>query len=451
MYKYEKSASLLKRAKRALAGGISSEFRKMDYPHALFYSSGKGSRITDVDGNEYIDFTLSQGPLLLGHSHPHVLKRVNDYSAAGQLFAGQHILEIELAEKLQQLIPGAELVRFCLDGSEAVQTALRVARAKTGKQKFLRFEGHYHGWIDNVTWGITTPSLEALGTRENPNLFPWGQGIAENTKEELFILPWNDLDLVQQLLQGHHDDIAAIITEPIMCNNGCIEPRPGYLKGLRTLCDRFDITLIFDEVITGFRTGLGGAQQLYGVTPDLSVFAKALGSGYPISAIVGKMKWMNLLAEGKVIQAGTMNSSNPTIAAALATIEVLEQEDPYKRIYQLGIELINGIRKLAAKHRVNLVVQGLGPMLHTGFTDLGEVTDYRDTLSFDKNKLSKFIALLHNQGIRVIGRGLWYISTAHTRQDIQDALHAVDRALGEMAKAVLPTAIFETNNLNKSP
>lgn len=432
MYIYNESASLLNRAKLSLAGGVSSEFRKNSYPHALFYSSGYGSRIKDVDGNEYIDFTLSQGPLILGHSHPHVLNRVADYSASGQLFAGQHELEIELAEKLQKYIPSAELVRFCLDGSEAVQTALRVARAKTGKEKFLRFEGHYHGWIDNVTWGTSTPSAEALGTREQPNVFAWGEGIAQNTSEEFFILPWNDLELVKQLLAEHHQEVAAIITEPIMCNNGCIQPEPGFLQGLRNLCDDYGITLIFDEVITGFRTGLGGAQGLYNITPDLSIFAKAMASGYPISAIVGKNEWMKLLGSGKVIQAGTMNSSNPTVAAALATIEVLEKEDPYERIYGLGKELMTGIKLLAEKYKQNMIVQGLGPMLHTGFTELEKVSDYRDTLSYDKNKLGVFISKLHNRGIRVIGRGLWYISAAHTRQDIDEALKAVDATLSEM-------------------
>jgi glutamate-1-semialdehyde 2,1-aminomutase len=219
-----------------------------------------------------------------------------------------------------------------------------------------------------------------------------------------------------------------------MCNNGCIQPKPGFLAGLRKLCDKYDITLIFDEVITGFRTGLGGAQKLFGVTPDLSIFAKALASGYPISAIVGKREWMDLLADGRVIQAGTMNSSNPTVAAALATIEVLERENPYRQIYQLGQNLMNGIRELGIKHNTNLCVQGLGPMLHTGFTDLSEINDYRDTLLYDKNKLSKFIATLHNKGIRVIGRGLWYISAVHTQQDIDKALIAVDEALGEMAR-----------------
>src|SRR5690606_26457713 len=243
--RYQESARLLGRAKQVLASGVSSEFRKYNHPHAIFYTHGQGSRIYDVDGNEYLDFTLSQGPLIVGHSHPAVLEAIQDYSAQGQLFAGQHIKEIELAEKLNHLIPSAGLMRFCLDGSEAVQTAFRVARAKTGKQKFLRFEGHYHGWLDNVAWGISTPSAEALGSRENPEAFPWSGGLAAPAREEFIVLPWNDLELVRKTLLERHNELAAIITEPVMCNNGCIPPAPGFLEGLRQLCDEYGIALIF--------------------------------------------------------------------------------------------------------------------------------------------------------------------------------------------------------------
>jgi glutamate-1-semialdehyde 2,1-aminomutase len=429
---YSKSAELLDRSKKVLAGGVSSEFRKYNHPHAIFYTHGKGSHIFDVDGNDYLDFTLSQGPLILGHSHPHVLKSVADYSEEGQLFAGQHIKEIELAEALNRLIPSAELMRFCLDGSEAVQTAFRVARAKTGKQKFLRFEGHYHGWLDNVAWGISTPSVDALGSRENPNVFPWSAGLPEHSKDEFIILPWNDLDLVKKTLTDHHHEIAAIITEPIMCNNGCIVPREGFLQGLRELCDQYSIALIFDEVITGFRMSIGGSQRYFGITPDMSIFAKAMGSGYPISAIVGKREWMSLIEEAKVIHAGTMNSSNATIAAALATIEVLEKENPYERMFRLGNKLMDGLRKAAVDNNHNLLVQGPGPMFNIGFTDLKSVNDYRDTLSYDRAKLGKFISAMHDERIRIIGRGLWYISAAHTEADIDHAIEVSTRVLGSI-------------------
>src|SRR5690606_14186266 len=227
---YIRSAELLHRAQKSLAGGVSSEFRKYNYPHALFYTHGSGSRIYDVDGNEYLDFTLSQGPLILGHSHPDVSEEIDKYSRQGQLFAGQHIQEIELAETIQRLVPSAELMRFSLSGSEAVQTAFRIARAKTGKKKFLRFEGHYHGWLDNVAWGLSIPESRDLGERESPEVYPWTAGLPEYSREEFEVLPWNDLDLVRSFLEQNHQEIAAIITEPIMCNKGCILPRPGFLE-----------------------------------------------------------------------------------------------------------------------------------------------------------------------------------------------------------------------------
>jgi len=426
---YSNSAQFFERAKKVLAGGVSSEFRKYNHPHALFYTHGKGSRIYDADGNEYLDFTLSQGPLILGHSHPHVLKSVNEYSEQGQLFAGQHIREIELAEKINQLIPTAELMRFCLDGSEAIHTAFRVARAKTGKQKFLRFEGHYHGWLDNVCWGISAPSEEALGSCGNPEVFPWSAGLASNTRDEFIIIPWNDAALLKETLEKHHQELAAVITEPVMCNNGCIMPDVGFLQTIRELCTEYNITFILDEVITGFRLALGGAQQFFNIRPDLSIFAKALASGYPISVIAGKREWMGLIEESKVIHAGTMNSGNATVAAALATIEVLEREQPYDRMFRLGTGLMQGIRDAAKETGHKLLVQGPGPMFNISFTDTDKINDFRATLSCNKVKLGYFIAGMHNQGVRVIGRGLWYISAAHTQDDINFAIEKVHKVL----------------------
>lgn len=429
---YKKSAELLDRAKKVLASGVSSEFRKYNHPHAIFYTHGKGSRIYDVDGNEYLDFTLSQGPLIVGHSHPHVLKSVNEYSEQGQIFAGQHIREIELAEKLNKLIPSAELMRFCLDGSEAVHTAFRVARAKTGKQKFLRFEGHYHGWLDNVCWGNSAPSVEALGSRENPEVFAWSQGLSSQSKDDSIVLPWNDLKLVKLILEKRHEEIAAIITEPVMCNSGCIPPKEGFLQGLRDLCNQYGIALIFDEVITGFRLSLGGAQKYFGITPDMSIFAKAMGSGYPISAIVGKREWMSLIEEAKVIHAGTMNSCNPTVAASLATIEVLEQEQPYERMFRLGKKLMEGLRLSAKEAGHDVLIQGMGPMFNISFTTQESINDFRETFNADKAKLNQFIAAMHNKKVRVIGRGLWYISAVHTDEDIEHAIEKAKEVFNEM-------------------
>ncbi len=431
MSNYQQSKQLHERASQVLAGGVSSEFRKFNQPHPLFYERGEGNRIWDVDGNEFLDFTLSQGPLILGHSHPHVLERVTEYSKAGQIFAGQHMLELELAEKLQSLIPCAERMRFSLSGSECDHAAIRLARGYTGRQKFVRFEGHYHGWFDNAVWG-NGGTKEQIGPRENPTPVAWTKGLPDRIGEEMIVLPWNDLELLEKTIAEHHEDICAIITEGVMCNNGCIPPEPGFLEGIRALCDRYNILFILDEVITGFRLGMGGAQQYFGVIPDLAVFGKAMASGYPISALVGRQKYMQLLTDGVVIHAGTMNSGNPCIAAAMATIEVLERDNTHEKLFRLGKRLIEGLQAAgnASKHKV--LVQGMGPMLNVAFTDAEKVTDYRGTLDFDKAKNGAFIFGMQERGIRLIGRGLWYVSNAHTDADIDRAIATATEVLAEM-------------------
>jgi glutamate-1-semialdehyde 2,1-aminomutase len=429
---YAISASLNERARRVLAGGVSSEFRKATHPHPLFYRRGAGATIVDVDGNEWLDFTLSQGPLILGHSHPEVLDAVARATIDGQLFAGQHLAELELAETLQRLIPCARLMRFSLSGSEADHCAWRLARALTGRQRILRFEGHYHGWFDPVAQGIAIPDAADPGPRENPRPFPWTAGLPQRVEDEIVLLPWNDLALVERALAERGHEIAAITTEPVMGNNGCIPPRPGFLEGLRRLCDRHGCLLMFDEVITGFRLGLGGAQQRFGVTPDLAIFGKALASGWPISVLCGNERCMEPIASGKVIHAGTMNSGNPSIAAALATLRVLERDRVPARLQLLGDRLMAGLREVGRELGVDLLVQGPGPMFHVGFTKLSAVHDLRDCRSFDRARSSRFIAGMHERGIRLIGRGLWYISNAHTDADIDRAIATAREVLRDL-------------------
>jgi glutamate-1-semialdehyde 2,1-aminomutase len=440
MKTYSQSQQLFERAQDVLAGGVSSEFRKMSHPHPLFYTRAQGSRLWDVDNNEYLDFTLSQGPLILGHSRAEVLQAVASESQKGQLFAGQHLQELELAEFLQRVIPCAELMRFSLSGSECDHAAIRLARAATGRQKFIRFEGHYHGWFDNVALGISGANEESLGPRESPTPVPWTQGLPDRVDEEMIVLPWNDISLLEATLQKHAHEIAAIITEPVMCNNGCIAPRAGFLQGIRELCDRYGIVFILDEVITGFRLGLGGAQKYFGITPDLGIFGKAMANGYPIAVLAGKRVFgpdkkplMQLVAEGKVIHAGTMNSCNPCVAAALTTLQILEDEDVHPRLFHLGQAFMKGLRDAArAAGHDDFLIQGLGPMFHIGFTPLKEVSDYRECLSYDKTKLSRFVALMAEHGVRLIGRGLVYISAAHTPKDIEAGVETAHRVLVQM-------------------
>lgn len=430
--KHLRSLSYYQRAREALAGGVSSQFRSFEYPHPLFYESGGGSSITDVDGNTYLDFTLSQGPLILGHSHPDVVEAVARATATGQVFAGQHLAELELAESLKRLIPCAELVRFSLSGSEAVHAALRAARVHTGRTRFLKFEGHYHGWFDNVAVSVSAPSADALGSRFNPRPLPWTQGRPPSSDAEVTTACWNDLEAVERVLASDPEGIAAVITEPVMCNNGCIMPADSFLEGLRSLCSFYGAVLIFDEVITGFRLGMSGAQGYFGVAPDLATFGKAMANGFPISALVGKAEVMAHVAEGRALHAGTMNAGNPTVAAAVATLEILEREQVHHRLFKLGSELAEGLRRVSAEAGHPLRVEGPGPMLHAGFTDAGQIRDYRDTLSYDTAKYGRFVEGMHRRGIRLIGRGLWYLSAAHTRADLETALAATAEALADL-------------------
>jgi len=433
MKSYTKSHELYQRAKLSLAGGVSSQFRLSERPHPLFYEKAEGARIWDVDGNEYLDFTLSQGPMILGHSHPAVLQAVRSAIAQGQLYAAQHVAELELAETLTRVIPCAELVRFSLTGSEAVQAALRLARAYTGKQRFIKFEGHYHGWFDNVAFSISPSRLEA-GPPGSPCPVPWTEGIPPEAKDDVIVLPWNCLDLLCDALRKHASETAAIITEPVMCNNGCVPPEPGFLEQLREACTEYGILLIFDEIITGFRLAIGGAQSYFNVVPDLALLGKAMANGFPISAVVGRREIMELFANGRCIHAGTMNAHNASVAAALATIDELNGNSVtlYPRLFQLGEDLRSGLKDAAETIGHEVLIQGIGPVFHVGFTSAKCVSDYRGTLSYDQQKYVRFCDIMREHGVRLIGRGLWYVSAAHAQGDIEQCLRAAREAFEQM-------------------
>lgn len=416
-----------------MAGGVSSHFRMAGTPHPLFFTKGKGSLIYDADGNEYLDFTLSQGPMLLGHSHPEVLRQVAEETANGQLYAGQHMLELELAETIQRLIPCAELIRFSNSGSESVQAALRLARGFTGRKKYIKFEGQYHGWFDNVLIS-QHPSKGAAGEISDPKSILGTQGQSTNVLDEIIVLPWNDIAAVERAFAEHSEDIAAVLTEPVMCNNGCIEPAEGYLQALRDICDRYGAVLIFDEIITGFRMGLGGAQKEYGVIPDLATFGKAMASGFPISFLAGKRRVMDMIADGTVMHAGTYNSNNPSVAASVATIGVLESGGPelYQRLRSLGLRLQEGLRAKAEAAGHKVLLSGPGQMTHLAFTNVTKLTNYRDCLESDGEKYARFAKAMLDRGIRLIGRGIWYISTAHTEADIDKAIEVAGEVFAAM-------------------
>ena len=434
MRDFSKSKALMARAAQSLAGGVSSHFRIFGQPHPLAFDHGEGAYLTDVDGNRYLDFTLSQGPMILGHSHPALLERVAAESTRGQLYAGQHLLEIEAAERVCEIVPCAERIRFSLSGSEADQMALRLARAVTGRKKFVKFEGHYHGWLDSTAISVNPP-LDKAGPADAPTPVPWTGGQTESVLEEIIVLPWNNAELLEKVVRQHADEIAAIITEPIMCNTSCIVPRDGYLEAMRALCDELGILLIFDEVITGFRVAPGGAQEYFGVTPDLGVFGKACAAGYPVSILAGREKFMDYVADGRAIHAGTMNTNNPSMAAVMAALEVLTAENgaAYTRLRENGQALMAGLREAASGAGHDVLIQGPGPMFHMGFTTASGVHDYRESVaSYDGSKYARFELGMLNEGVRLIGRGIWYHSVVHTSADVDKAIDAATKVLRQL-------------------
>lgn len=435
---YAQSQRLFESAKQYLAGGVSSNFRYSGYgesPVPIFYERGEGSRLYDVDGNVFIDYALANGPIILGHAPEAVLQAVRDTLDMGQLFAGQHRLEIDLARMICDLVPCAELVRFASSGSEADQAAIRLARAKTGRPKIIKFEGHYHGWFDNVFISVT-PSPNEAGPAEAPVPVAQTPGQIDTALADVIVLPWNDLDLFSAVVAAHADEIAGVVMEPILCNTGAILPRPGYLEGVRKLTEQHGIVLIFDEVITGFRVSLEGAQGLLGVTPDLAVFAKAVAAGFSLAVLAGKREIMELLDTRKVMHGGTYNSNVATVAAGIATLKELMRDDAaaFKAMHARGEQLMKGLSALSEKHGQNMQVRGFGSVFHPAFVDADGFSDYRGFLATDARKRTQFNAFLHEEGVRVTARGTWFLSTAHSDVDIAESLAAADRAFQRLGR-----------------
>ncbi len=434
---YDQSKKLYSAAGNCLAGGVSSNFRYLGYgesPCPLFYSGGNGSRINDVDGNVYIDYALANGPIILGHAPEVVLDEVKATLSMGQLFAGQTEYELELAQKLVEIIPCAELVRFASSGTEAIQAAVRLARAATERMKIIKFEGHYHGWTDNVFISVNPP-LKDAGPEFQPISVAQTPGQSIGALDDIITLPWNDLDRLAQVLRERSSEIAGVVMEPINCNTGAILPLPGYLEGVRELTERYNVVLIFDEVITGFRVALNGAQGLLGVSPDLAIFAKALAAGFPLAALTGKKEIMELLHTRSVMHGGTYNANVMSVVAGLKTIESLQADGGavYRQMEAVGGQLMNGLQSLAGKYGEPMTVQGLGSVFHPIFGDLGRpVTRYRDYLNTDGERKNRFYAKLHGAGSRVTARGTWFLSTAHSTDDIEETLEHAEWALNRL-------------------
>lgn len=438
-YSVEKSKKLFDRALGLVAGGVSSKSRSTFegyHPYPLFIQRAEGSRLYDVDGNEYIDYLVALGATILGNANPEILDSVNEEMQKGSFYALPFELQLQVAEKLIKHVPCFDRVSFVNSGTEANQMNIRLARGFTGKNLLLKFEGCYHGWLDNTCFSLSGVTAQRLGPPEKPNKIPATGGMAAHAGDDLLTIPWNDVEILEQTIKQYKDDIAAVITEPYMCNSGCIPPKEGYLKTLRELTRKNNIVLIFDEVITGFRAGLNCAQGLFGVTPDLTTVGKAVGGGFPIAVYGGRKEIMDLIAEDKVLRAGTLNANRVVIAAANATLSILERDNGkvYDHLYRLGGKLMKGIRDIIERLDVEAIVQGLGPMFQIYFTKLKKVENSRDSAQSRFQVHHDFIWKLVAKGIfpRPSQMGEFYVTAAHTDEDVAVTLGVIEEVLKEM-------------------
>jgi glutamate-1-semialdehyde 2,1-aminomutase len=425
--KCPRSIARFERASRSLAGGVSSGLRRSAKPFPLYFQRGSGPYIEDVDGNRYIDYMLGWGPLILGHAPRAVGEEILRHLDLGYTFGGQHDLEFEVAEMIQGFVPCAERVTFANSGTEIVQVALRLARACTGRQKYLKFEGHYHGWDDSVllSYHPTAEQISQFGSA------PISVGQGQRGDTSAVVVEWNDRSGVEEAFRVYGDDLSAVICEPLLCNSGCIPAEPGFLDLLRTITQANGALLIFDEVITGFRLALGGAQQLYGVVPDLATFAKAVGGGAPLSVLAGRAKFMDRIASGEVVHAGTLNGNPIALAAAKGTLNVLSTNDGqnYKQMWSLGEGLKDGLLRRFTERNIPAVATAGGPVFQIHLQHEKPRT-YRETLVADRELYVDFAIAMLDEGVVVLQDGRWYLSAVHTPAEIDKTLEAVDRALG---------------------
>lgn len=431
------SLELAKRAEKVMPGA-QSNLRISLGVKPLFIVRGKGARMWDVDGNDYIDFMIAAGPGILGHGNKDYVQALKNqldtlyYSVSG---ASQTPMEVELAEKFAQHVPCADKVRFCLSGTEAVQLAIRLARACTKRRYFIRFEGHYGGWLDNVLGGVVSDDATGKPFPMESTQDPLGtEGRDPDAFKHCFLLPWNDEETLESVLDRYGEEVAMVHMEPINCTGGCCPPRPGYLERVRELCTKYGIVLSFDEVITGFRVALHGAQGELGVTPDIGTFGKAMAGGIPMAAVAGRKEIMDLLLEKKVVGAGTFNGYAFGVAASLATIRILEQDRGayYGKIDRLQNRLVEGLKEISQRHGIPTLIQGPRGMFLFQFIDKQVAYSIRDLREADVEKQNRFRTLLAENGVLVMWGGRWYVSGGLNDADVDKALECADYAMARL-------------------
>ena len=432
-----KSIELRERALKFMPGTQSNLGQALEGIQSRVMVRGEGAHLWDVDGNDYVDYTIALGPGILGHGNKEYIQALktqldNLYYLVSYF---QSPVELELAEKFVQHVPCADKVRFGLAGTEIVQLAIRLARGYTKRPYFIRFEGHYHGWLDNVLGGLVDdhPAGKPFAVESDKDPV-YTEGRSPVAFQESFKLPWNDIEVLERVLEKYGEEVALIHMEAILVNAGCCFPRPGYLERVRELCTKYVIVLSFDEIITGFRVGLNCAQGLLGVTPDIATFAKGVAGGIPLAALGGKKEILDLLLEGKVIGAGTFNASPFLLAAGLATIKILEKDNGaiYKHIDKVQNQLMTGLKELGKKHGIPLLIQGPRGVFVCEFIDKEIAYSPRDLKEADVEKRKKFGTLLLDAGIIAHSRGRWYICGALTEADVDRTLEVADRAMSRL-------------------
>jgi glutamate-1-semialdehyde 2,1-aminomutase len=418
--RYAKSIEAHTRRSRVIAGGVNSNVRLASRPVPLTFTRAAGAYLWDVDGNDYVDYAAGMGPMILGHNHPRILGAVRRALEVGQCFAGQHEFEAEFGERLVEVVPWIESIRIGLAGSDVVLLAVRIARAATGRERVLRFVGHYHGWLDPLLVG-SGPIPEPFG---HP---PVGAGQSLASSDDVIICEWNNLALVEEVLSTQQ--IACVIMEPIMCNTGVIPPEPGYLEGVRDLCQRHGALLIIDEVITGFRFGLTGAQGLLGIHGDITLYAKAVASGYPMAVLGTTQDLLGAVGRGEVNHSGTYNSGTLSVAAGVETLRVLVETDPYPELQGRTTRLVNELRSIGATK--GLAIDYIGGSIFQFRFGPSDMVRSRAQLVQDSDEalLARFLDALQDQGVRPTSRGLCFVSTAHDDAVVDMTLDRTSAAL----------------------
>jgi glutamate-1-semialdehyde 2,1-aminomutase len=425
-----KTRALFERAKQFIPYGVHSNFRYWGDEDTLVITRGEGAYIWDADGNRYIDYRLAFGPIILGHAYPQVVERVAEAIRDGTLFAWTTPLEIRVAERVARMT-GVDKVRLSNTGTEATMHALRMARAHTGRERFIKFEGQYHGMYDYVLFTTASTPVSALGSRRNPINVQMSSGIPEGIRRYVINLPFNDLERLEETVEARWHELAAIMVEPLLGNVAGIPARTDWLEKVRELCDRYGIVLIFDEVKTGFRIARGGAQEYFGVQADLVTYAKAMGNGFPIAAIAGKEEVMMVVEPGRVSHGGTYTGNAVGTAAADATLEILETEPILETLFQRGQKLMDGIHDILTRVGIPHYVTGLPPMFSFILGVEEEPVDFRDYCAGDDPLYERLVMALLERGVMLDadGREPWFLCYSHSEQDIAATLTAFEDAV----------------------